>query len=207
MQDGLDGRPRDDEGADVYRVGIDGRGYTHGAGHGGVRDDLALQVGLRHLVGGVVVVEAGGTDAPDLADAQVGNAVAPETQGLLRAADEDDLLRAALEGDGLGGEGAKHVDDDDRPVRAAGAFDEAVDEDAHQTGVLRVPELGVEVAALHLGQLEADVLLRAAYGRHVVGGDGVHDGADELFRGRGSGRDANVLDAIEPLVLQAHRGC
>ena len=72
-----------------------------------------------------------------LADAEVGNAVAPETQGLLRAAYEDDLLRAALEGDGLCRECAEHVDDDDSAASAACAFDEAVDEDAHQAGATR----------------------------------------------------------------------
>ena len=71
--------PRNHEGADVYRIGVDGRIHADGAGHSRVRDDLALQVGLRHLVGGVVVVEAGRTDASHLADAEVGNALAPET--------------------------------------------------------------------------------------------------------------------------------
>ena len=133
-QDGLDGGPRDDEGADVYLIRVDGRGHADRARHGGVRDDLPVEVGLRHLVRRIVVVEAGRTHAVNLADAEVGNAVAPETQGLLRAADEDDLPRAALECDCLCREGAEHVDDDDSAARAAGAFDEAVYEDAHGAG-------------------------------------------------------------------------
>ena len=75
---------------------------------------------------GVAVVESIGPLAINLAhDDEVATALVTEFQRILDLGDQDDALRAPVEGYGRGGEGAEDVDDDGGPLSFLGALDEA----------------------------------------------------------------------------------